>query len=219
MSTATTDRPAPALGPTPSGPSGAGGTSLASPDVLGLWAFAAGTFLGNLPDTGLVEGGGLSIVTAVLVAGLLQLLAGLAEYRTRNLFGATAFTAFGVFWIEQGVVTWLGYRGLLPATGPTATGWYLVTWTVFAVVLTVATLTLSRAVTVTVALSAVGLAAKAAGVLADPTACTRIGAWVLVACAVAALYTATAQFWNASLGRTVLPLGERPDRTAEATGS
>ncbi|MFI8192492.1 acetate uptake transporter [Streptomyces sp. NPDC085946] len=125
---------------------------LASPDTLGLWAFALGTFMGNLPDTGRVERAGLDTCVAVFLGGGAQPLAGLRGYRTRNAFGATSFTAFGLFWIT------IGAFGNLAVS-------------------------------------------------------TRAGSWLLIACATAAAYTATAQFWNTVHRRNVLPLGEptRPD--------
>ncbi|MFJ8187927.1 acetate uptake transporter [Streptomyces sp. NPDC096105] len=92
---------------------------LASPDTLGLWAFALGTSVGNLPDTGGVARAGLATCVAVFLGGGAQLLAGLQEYRTRSVFGATSFTVFGLFWITIGVTGWLTGTHLLPHTPPT----------------------------------------------------------------------------------------------------
>jgi transposase InsO family protein len=64
---------------------------VANPDVLGLWAFALGTFLGNLTDTGQVSGGGLATGVAIFLGGLAQLLAGLQEYHTRTILDEWAY--------------------------------------------------------------------------------------------------------------------------------
>ncbi|MEG8280365.1 acetate uptake transporter [Streptomyces sp. AHA2] len=186
---------------------------LASPDTLGLWAFALGTFMGNLPDTGQVERAGLGTGVAVFLGGGAQLLAGLQEYRTRNVFGATSFTAFGLFWITIGVTDWLTGVHLLAPTDHVTLGCYLACWTVFAFILLGATPALNRALEITVFLSGVGLLAKTVGALGSLAVLTRAGAWLLIACATAAAYTAAAQFWNTVHRRNVLPLGEpaRPD--------
>ncbi|MDT0386076.1 acetate uptake transporter [Streptomyces dubilierae] len=189
---------------------GRGEPRLASPDTLGLWAFALGTFVGNLPDTGGVARTGLATCVAVFLGGGAQLLAGLQEYRTRNVFGATSFTAFGLFWITIGVSDWLTGMHLLPPTDHVTLGWYLACWTVFAFILFGATPALNRALEIAVGLSGVGLLAKAIGAFGNLAVFTRVGAWLLIACATAAAYTATAQFWNTVHRRNVLPLGDLP---------
>ncbi|MFK0171607.1 acetate uptake transporter [Streptomyces sp. NPDC090306] len=183
------------------------GREVASPDTLGLWAFAVGTFLGNLPDTGLVGRTGLTITVAVLLGGLAQLIAGVEAYRAGSVFGATSFTAFGLFWITIGTTDWLTALHVLAPVDHVALGWYLALWTIFAGILFGATPALNRALEITVGLSCAGLFAKAVGSFTDDILLTRTGAWLLVACAVAALYTTAAGFWNAAYRRTVLPLG------------
>ncbi|MCZ4611047.1 acetate uptake transporter [Streptomyces sp. Lzd4kr] len=182
-------------------------TRVTAPDTLGLWAFALGTFLGNLPDTGLVARTGLTISVAVLLGGLAQLIAGLQAYRADNVFGATSFTAFGFFWITIGTTDGLTGLHALPSTGHVTLSWYLALWTVFACIVFGATPTLNRALEITVGLSCAGLFAKTVGSFTDQILYTWIGAWLLVACAAAALYTAAARFWNSAYQRTVLPLG------------
>lgn len=70
--------------------------------------------MGNLPDTGGVARAGLATCVAVFLGGGAQLLAELQEYRTRSVFGATSFTVFGLFWITIGVTGWLTGMHLLP---------------------------------------------------------------------------------------------------------
>ena len=49
MTASSTELPAPAVGPVPGAATGAGVAALASPDVLGLWAFAATVPRGRPP--------------------------------------------------------------------------------------------------------------------------------------------------------------------------
>ena len=73
----------------------------ADPAPLGLAAFALTTFILSghnasfIPDIAWL---GL----AFFYGGLVQLLAGMWEFRNRNVFGATAFSTYGGFWMALG---------------------------------------------------------------------------------------------------------------------
>ena len=73
----------------------------ADPAPLGLAAFALTTFILSghnasfIPDVAWL---GL----AFFYGGLVQLLAGMWEFRNRNVFGATAFSTYGGFWMALG---------------------------------------------------------------------------------------------------------------------
>src|SRR5213596_51786 len=77
------------------------GSIVADPAPLGLGAFALTTFVlsahnaGWAPDVGWI---GL----AIFYGGLAQLLAGMWEFRNKNVFGATAFSTYGGFWLSLG---------------------------------------------------------------------------------------------------------------------
>src|SRR5947207_11720979 len=73
----------------------------ADPAPLGLAAFALTTFILSghnasfIPDIAWL---GL----AFFYGGLVQLLPGMWEFRNRNVFGATAFSTYGGFWLPLG---------------------------------------------------------------------------------------------------------------------
>src|SRR5471032_3547567 len=75
---------------------------VADPAPLGLAGFALTTFLLSghnatfIPDL-------IWIGPALFYGGLAQLLAGMWEFRNRNVFGATAFSTYGGFWIGLGL--------------------------------------------------------------------------------------------------------------------
>src|SRR3569833_1231609 len=75
----------------------------ADPAPLGLAAFALTTFLLSghnasfIPDL-------MWVGPALFYGGVCQLLAGMWEFRTRNVFGATAFSTYGGFWLALGTV-------------------------------------------------------------------------------------------------------------------
>src|SRR2546430_10425736 len=72
---------------------------VADPAPLGLAAFALTTFMLSghnasfIPDI-------LWIGLALFYGGLIQLLAGMWEFRNRNVFGSTAFSTYGGLWLS-----------------------------------------------------------------------------------------------------------------------
>jgi uncharacterized protein len=107
---------------------------VADPAPLGLAAFALTTFLLSAVNAGWAKSstGFDWWGYAIAYGGLGQLLAGMWEFRNRNVFGATAFSTYGGFWI--GVGLWLHF------TAPTAThpielnrdlGWILLAFAIF----------------------------------------------------------------------------------------
>src|SRR6476660_2611776 len=73
----------------------------ADPAPLGLAAFALTTFMLSghnatfIPDL-------VWVGLALFYGGAIPLLAGMWEFRNRNVFGATAFSTYGGFWLGLG---------------------------------------------------------------------------------------------------------------------
>src|SRR5213079_165447 len=69
--------------------------------------------------------------------GLIQLLAGMWEFRNRNVFGATAFSTYGGFWLSLGIffvlieTTELGGALKGAADVPNGLAWFLVAFAIF----------------------------------------------------------------------------------------
>src|SRR5690242_14011775 len=80
-------------------------TGIADPAPLGLAAFAATTFLLSAANAGWMTKatGDAWLGYAFAYGGFGQLLAGMWEFRNRNVFGATAFATYGGFWIGLGL--------------------------------------------------------------------------------------------------------------------
>ena len=108
---------------------------VADPAPLGLAAFALTTFILSghnasfIPDV-------TWIGLALFYGGLVQLLAGMWEFRNRNVFGATAFSTYGGFWMSLGVFVILAETTRLGGalTGPNlpnALAWFLVAFAFF----------------------------------------------------------------------------------------
>jgi len=78
---------------------------IADPAPLGLAAFALTTFLLSAANAGWMNSatGDAWLGFAFAYGGFVQLLAGMWEFRNRNVFGATAFSTYGGFWIGLGL--------------------------------------------------------------------------------------------------------------------
>src|SRR5690242_20322164 len=106
-------------------------SGIADPAPLGLAAFALTTFLLSAKNAHWTHGTDAWLGYAFAYGGLVQLLAGMWEFRNRNVFGATAFGSYGGFWIG------LGLYALLVAPKATAgevandLGWILLAFAIF----------------------------------------------------------------------------------------
>ncbi len=80
-------------------------SGIADPAPLGLAAFALTTFLLSAKNANWMTHatGNAFLGYAFAYGGLCQLLAGMWEFRNRNVFGATAFSSYGGFWIGLGL--------------------------------------------------------------------------------------------------------------------
>src|SRR6184192_3165472 len=103
---------------------------VADPAPLGLAAFALTTFMLSghnasfIPDI-------LWIGLALAYGGVAQLLAGMWEFRNNNVFGATAFSTYGGFWIGLGLWALLVAPHAAPTAIPKDLGWILLAFAIF----------------------------------------------------------------------------------------
>src|ERR1700678_2436751 len=117
----------PAVQPAPSGP------LIADPGPLGLAAFALTTFLLSGSNAGWMTAatGSAWLGYAFAYGGLCQLLAGMWEFKNRNVFGATAFSTYGGFWIGLGLWALLVAPSATGLTGVKDLGWILLSFAIF----------------------------------------------------------------------------------------
>ena len=128
--------------------------AIANPAPLGLSAFALTTFVLSASNAGFTfpsgsAGGTVVIGLALFYGGLVQLVAGIQEFRTGNTFGATAFCSYGGFWLALGFILLPG-SGILASLVATKTlsqgvGVFLLGWTIFTGLMLIATFRISGA--------------------------------------------------------------------------
>jgi succinate-acetate transporter protein len=181
---------------------------IADPAPLGLAAFALTTFLLSAENAGWTKGTDAWLGYALAYGGFCQLLAGMWEFRNRNVFGATAFSTYGGFWIG------LGLYALLVSGHATSIkqvhndeGWILLAFAIFN------TYMLLFATQVNMAVTAVFLTLEITEILlfianfSNSTGLAKTGGVVGVITALVAWYTSAAGVINGMSGRIVAPVG------------
>jgi uncharacterized protein len=188
---------------------------VADPAPLGLAGFALTTFLLSghnasfIPDL-------IWVGPALFYGGLAQLLAGMWEFKNRNVFGATAFSTYGGFWLGLGIFVVLAettgfaasYKG---ADLTNALAWFLFAFAVFN------TYMLLHALRVTMAVFLVFLTLEVTEIVlvignfnlshGGSAWWVHFGGWCGVVTAAVAWYTSSAGVVNGMAGRTVFPVG------------
>lgn len=190
------------------------GWTPSDPAPLGLAAFATTTFALSIINANLVSATALPMVAiiALTFGGIGQLIAGIWEFRTGNTFGATVFTAYGTFWISFFFLVVIALP-LIPKTEAAASiGLYLWAWTIFTLLILVASLRTTGAIAFTLLLLVITFVLLAIGYssLVGGTAATngtlKLGGYFGIATAIVAWYVSLAGLSTAVFGRQILPV-------------
>lgn len=84
------------------------------PSALGLFGLAMVTLVASSQKLGITNGVAYILPWAIFLGALAQLLAGILDYKKGNVFGATAFCAYGFFWLAM-AMSWLVNLGVFGA--------------------------------------------------------------------------------------------------------
>ena len=185
----------------------------ANPAALGLVGFGLTTVLLSLVNAGILPAGGEGVVIPLALAygGLIQIFAGAFEFKLGNTFGMTAFLSYGAFWWWFAFLLLFAHNGWvdISAAGPTI-GVALLLWGVLTLYLWIASFRLSKIVfliflTLWVTFGLLGLGATNAN-----AGLTHAGGYLGILCGALAMYGSFGIVTNATFGRSVVPLGEKP---------
>lgn len=88
---------------------------VADPTPLGLFGLAIVTLVASSQKMGLTEGLSFVLPWAIFLGGIAQIIASLFDFKHNNIFGATAFAAYGLFWIGI-AMSWLIKLGCFGST-------------------------------------------------------------------------------------------------------
>ena len=189
-----------------------------NPAPLGLAGFGLTTILLSLVNAGVLPGTGQSVVLplALFFGGLIQLIAGVMEYREGNTFGTTVFTSYGAFWIWFGSMVILANVGALNMKGANSTiGTCLLLWALLTAGFWVASFRLTRLISMAVFMADVTLVLLGLGEILESQTLHMLGGWAGIITGLLATYASSAVLINTELGRAILPTGVRAQITSE----
>jgi uncharacterized protein len=180
----------------------------ADPAPLGLAAFALTTFLLSASNAGWTKGGAAEwIGYAFFYGGTVQLLAGMWEFRNRNVFGATAFSTYGGFWLGLGFYV----THFLTAKGENVgndLGWILLAFAIFNTYMLLWSTQVNAAVFTVFLTLEITEILLFIGNFAGNSNIVKIGGYLGIVTALAAWYTSAAGVGNGVSGKVILPVGK-----------
>jgi len=179
--------------------------TIANPSPLGLLGFGMTTILLNLHNAGITP---LSIVIVAMgfaLGGATQIIAGIMEFKKNNVFGATAFTAYGFFWWSL-IIIWINPFNGIAAADEISMGFYLLLWGIFTLLMFVATLKHDRSLQFVFLTLTILFFLLSIGDFTGNHSFKILGGWVGIVCGSSAIYTGLAQVINNEYGKTMLPL-------------
>jgi hypothetical protein len=185
---------------------------IADPAPLGLAAFALTTFLLSAFNAGWMKNatGAAFLGFAFAYGGAAQFAAGMWEFKNKNVFGSTAFTTYGGFWIGIGLWFLLVAPKATGLEGARDLAWILLAFAIFN------TYMLIISTQVNVAVFLVFLTLEATEILlfignfttkTGSGGLIKVGGIVGVITAIVAWYTSAAGVMNGHKGRVVVPVG------------
>ncbi|MDQ2907476.1 MAG: acetate uptake transporter [Chloroflexota bacterium] len=186
----------------------------ANPAPLGLSAFALTTFVFVSWHAHLIVAPNVVLGLALFYGGLVQIIAGIQEFKAGNTFGATAFCSYGGFWLAVGSI-------FIPAFGVvaaytkvadfhTALGFFLLGWTIFTFLMLIGTLRSNLAlIAVFLLLFLTFLALTISELTGGGGTFEVIGGWLGILTALAAWYTALAGLLSSGRASFTLPVFPR----------
>jgi len=184
----------------------------ANPAALGLVAFGLTTVLLSLVNAGVLPaaGGDVVIPLALVFGGLLQIFAGVFEFKLGNTFGMTAFLSYGAFWWWHAFLLLLAHGHLIDISqaGPTI-GAGVLLFGVLTLYLWISTFRLPRITFLIFLTLWVTFALLGFGFIYGNQDLVHAGGWLGILCGALAMYGSFGIVTNATFGRAVVPLGLR----------
>ena len=186
-----------------------------NPAVVGLAGFGITTLMLQFHNLGWC-GSGVVFCTALMFGGVAQLIAGFQEFKAGNNFGYSAFTAYGAFWLTLASIFLVLDLQALPNSFIGATlkitatdiGYFLLAYTIYTVIMLVASLAVHLAMTLTFFTLLLGFIGLDLVFLLGMKSVMRITAIDLIVCALLALYMMAHAIFAQVFGRDILPVGK-----------
>lgn len=180
-----------------------------NPAVLGLLCFGMTTVLLNIHNAGFIKMNSMILGMGLFTGGLAQVIAGIQEWKKNNTFGATAFTAYGMFWITLVAILLIPQTSFGADFAPDAAsmGVFLFMWGLFTLYMFFGTLKLNRMLQVVFFTLTVLFFLLAFTEFTGNASLGKFAGYEGIVCGLSACYGSAALVLNEVYGKTVLPLG------------
>jgi succinate-acetate transporter protein len=184
-------------------PAQSAASPVADPAPLGLAAFALTTFLLSAKNAGWTTGNAF-LGYALAYGGLGQLLAGMWEFKNKNVFGATAFSTYGGFWIGLGLWALL----VPPAAQDKDVAWILLAFAIFNTYMLLWASQVNTAVFMVFLTLELTEIVLFIGGFANNAGIGKVGGYIGIITALVAWYTSAAGVGVGVTGKQILPVGK-----------
>jgi succinate-acetate transporter protein len=185
----------------------------ADPSGIGLFGLAMATLVACTMKLGWTSGASLVIPWALFLGGAAQIFAGVIDAKKNNIFGATVFSAYGLFWLGLSVslLIQMGALGetLALAADPNQLGAAYLGYFIFSVFMTIGSFETNKnliIIFIFIDLLFLGLFLSTFGIAEH--AMHSLAAWSELGIAVFSFYGCIATVLNTHFGRVFLPLGK-----------
>ena len=185
----------------------------ADPSALGLFGLAMVTLVASSQKLGLTDGLSFVLPWAFFLGGLAQLFACIQDAKHNNIFGTTAFGAFGLFWFGVGM-SWLIQLGafgdkLAANVDPKQLGVAFVGYLIFSVYMTIGAMETHKVlffIFVFIDFLFIGLSLSTFGIMHEATHMLAAVSELIIA--LLSFYGSAAVVLNTHFGQVVLPVGK-----------
>ncbi|NLK71409.1 MAG: acetate uptake transporter [Clostridiales bacterium] len=184
----------------------------ANPSAIGLFGLAMVTLVASSQKLGWTEGTALIIPWALFLGAAAQLYACLNDAKLNNVFGATAFGGYALFWFGVGM-TWMIQNGvfgekMMQSADVKQLGFAFIGYLIFTLYMTIASMETNKVlfiIFVLIDLLFIGLAFSVFGIA--PHFFHMLAAVSELLIALFSFYGSAASVLNAHFGKTFLPVG------------
>lgn len=188
-------------------------TVIADPSALGLLGLALVTLVASSQKLGWTTGAPGVMSWAICLGGIAQLIAGIIDFKKNNVFGGTAFVAYGLFWLamEFSAAVSLGMFGesVAGAYDPTQNGMAFLGYLIFTIFMTIGATRTNKVLFLIfffIDLLFIGLFLSSFGIAKEGMHMLAGVSELIIA--ILSFYGAGANVLNHHFGSTFLPLGK-----------
>jgi succinate-acetate transporter protein len=188
---------------------------IAAPSILGLYGFAAATFMVTAHLVGWYGNGKSPLLIfpfATAAGGIAQGAAALFAFKARDGLATAIHGIWAAFWLGYGFLNFMIALKLIPAPAPGAAvpelGYWFFALAAITLIGMFASLAENLAITTVLAPLWVGVALLGVFYTLGGTGWEKVGGYVTMASAFTAFYTASAMMLASTFGRVLFPLGK-----------